>query len=144
MDLNIKGIIHLDFRDFKTVDELLDYIKKPENFNVLGDIRYDMEDFEIDLCLDYKKAYQNVDEIWVVDNFLVAKRDKGDDEIEINPEFSRFLLEKSVNYFKQKENIKKSKEFTENLSVDSILDRISQVGFENITESEKKFLDENG
>ena len=41
----------------------------------------------------------------------------------------------------EKEKLESSRIFLESLSVDSILDKISKVGIENITESEKRFLD---
>ena len=55
----------------------------------------------------------------------------------MNPDFTRYLLENTDNYLTlYKEDIK-------NLNMDSILDRINEVGFENLTEIEKKFLKDN-
>jgi hypothetical protein len=58
---------------------------------------------------------------------------------------SRFLLENSFNYVNEnnKEREEVSEKFVPDLSVDSILDRITEVGINNITKQEKEFLDKN-
>ncbi len=75
----------------------------------------------------------------------MGKREKNSDEIKINPDLSRFLLENSFNYVNEnnKEREEVSEKFVPDLSVDSILDRITEVGINNITKQEKEFLDKN-
>ena len=152
MKLNIKGIINLKFTDFKDVKELLDYVS--DNFEFLENIIYSDQTnvpFGEKIVLDYEEVFDKMDEIWIVNNYLVAYREKGDINISMNNDFGRFLAEESFNYKKEvdkkskkTQKIKSSKVYKEPLCVDSILDRISEVGFENITEAERKFLDENG
>ena len=140
MDLNIKGIIHLDFRRFKDKEDLINFVENSDNFDKLANIYYD-EKWET--VIDYNYYFDVLDEIWVIDNYLVCKRERGSNEMEVNPDLARFLLEKSINYVDKRREEEK-KDFIENLNVDSILDRISQIGFENITEEEKEFLKNNG
>lgn len=146
MDLNIKGFIHLDFRKFKSGEELVEYTQTDDNFDTLANIYFDDEKGTI---LNYKTLYNTFDEIWVVNNYLVGKREKNSDEIKINPDLSRFLLENSFNYVnennKEREEVSEevSEKFVPDLSVDSILDRITEVGINNITKREKEFLDKN-
>lgn len=142
MNLNIKGFIHLDFRKFKSAEELSEFTLNDDNFDTLANVYFDDTKGAV---IKYEYLYTILDEIWVVDNYLVAKRHKDSDEIKINPDLARYLLEKSFNYVDEynKEKKKESDEFISDLSIDSILDRISEVGFENITEAEKRFLDEN-
>ena len=140
MDLNIKGIIHLDFRRFKDKEDLINFVENSDNFDTLANIYYD-EKWET--VIDYNYYFDVLDEIWVIDNYLVCKRERGSNEMEVNPDLARFLLEKSINYVDKRREEEK-KDFIENLNVDSILDRISKIGFENITEEEKEFLKNNG
>lgn len=142
MDLNIKGFIHLDFRKFKSGEELVEYTQTDDNFDTLANIYFNDEKGTI---LNYKTLYNTFDEIWVVNNYLVGKREKNSDEIKINPDLSRFLLENSFNYVNEnnKERKEVSEKFVPDLSIDSILDRITEVGINNITKQEKEFLDKN-
>ena len=140
MDLNIKGIIHLDFRRFKDKEDLINFVENSDNFDKLANIYYD-EKWET--VIDYNYYFDVLDEIWVIDNYLVCKRERGSNEMEVNPDLARFLLEKSINYVDKRREEEK-KDFIENLNVDFILDRISKIGFENITEEEKEFLKNNG
>jgi hypothetical protein len=140
MDLNIKGMIHLDFRRFESVEKLIEFVRNDENFDNLANICFDERE---EVVIKYENLYEKEDEIWIVDNYLVAKKSKGSNQIRINPDLARFLLEKSINYVDKRREEEK-KDFIENLNVDSILDRISKIGFENITEEEKEFLKNNG
>jgi len=142
MDLNIKGFIHLDFRKFKSGEELVEYTQTDDNFDTLANIYFNDEKGTI---LNYKTLYNTFDEIWIVNNYLVGKREKNSDEIKINPDLSRYLLENSFNYVNEnnKEREEVSEKFVPDLSVDSILDRITEVGINNITKQEKEFLDKN-
>jgi hypothetical protein len=140
MDLNIKGIINLKFTDFDTVEDLMSYVREDGNFDDLRNIRFE----DSKKTLRYESVFFNWSEIWVVNNYLVAKR-LGGGEIIINPDFTRFLVEQPFNHTEKKkeEEDKLTEEFISELSVDSILDRISKIGFENITDVEKKFLKDN-
>tara|TARA_B100001059_G_C17558547_1_gene438857 strand:+ start:160 stop:606 length:447 start_codon:yes stop_codon:yes gene_type:complete len=148
MDLNIKGIINLDFRKFKTAKELVEFTQNDDNFDTLANVTID---HDTDSVIKYKSLYKKFDEVWILNNYLVAKRGKNSDKIVINPDLTRYLLENSFNYVKEykkeekKESEKKESEiFIENLTIDSVLDKISKVGIENITKEEKQFLDNNG
>jgi hypothetical protein len=138
MDLNIKGIIHLDFRKFKTIEELIDFLSVGDNFDNLAKIQFN----ETTNIISYREVFKQWDEIWILSGYLVARRKKGSDQIMINPDLSRFIIEKSFNYVYE-HNREQKKDFISNLSVDDILDKINQIGFENLTDEEKKFLKDN-
>lgn len=147
MNLNIKGIINLNFRKFKSAKELYEFTINDDNFDTLANVTID---HDTDSVIKYKNLYKKFDEIWILNNYLVAKRGKNSDKIVINPDFTRYLLENSFNYVKEykkeekKESKKKESEiFIENLTIDSVLDKISKVGIEKITKEEKQFLDDN-
>jgi len=147
MNLNIKGIINLDFRGFKSGKELYEFSKNGDNFDTLANV-WSTEDENT--IINYETLYEKFDEIWVLNNYIIAKRTINSDEIIINPDFTRYLLENSFNYleeYKKEEKKKKQKKeseiFIENLTIDSVLDKISKVGIEKITKEEKKFLDDN-
>tara|TARA_B100001173_G_C16018583_1_gene560924 strand:+ start:2239 stop:2670 length:432 start_codon:yes stop_codon:yes gene_type:complete len=141
MDLNIKGIINLNFRKFKSAKELYEFTLNDDNFDTLANVTID---HDTDSVIKYKKLYKKFDEIWILNNYLVAKRGKNSDKIVINPDFTRYLLENSFNYVEEYKKEKKESEiFIENLTIDSVLDKISKVGIEKITKEERQFLDDN-
>ena len=141
MDLNIKGIINLNFRKFKSAKELYEFTLNDDNFDTLANVTID---HDTDSVIKYKKLYKKFDEIWILNNYLVAKRGKNSDKIVINPDFTRYLLENSFNYVEENKKEKKESEiFIENLTIDSVLDKISKVGIEKITKEERQFLDDN-
>ena len=141
MNLNIKGIINLDFRKFKSAEELYEFTTNDDNFDTLANVTIDDE---IDFIIKYKRLYKKFDEIWILNNYLIAKRGRNSDKIVINSDFTRYLLENSFNYLEEykKEKNKEAKVFNENLDIDSILDEISKVGLENISSEGKKILDD--
>ena len=141
MDLNIKGIINLNFRKFKSAKELYEFTLNDDNFDTLANVTID---HDTDSVIKYKKLYKKFDEIWILNNYLVAKRGKNSDKIVINPDFTRYLLENSFNYVEEYKKEKKESEiFIENLTINSVLDKISKVGIEKITKEERQFLDDN-
>lgn len=147
MKLDIKGIIRFKITDFNSVEEIIKYVESDDNFDVLRNIlvTYDIDiDYKDKYRMSYEKAFKLYDELWIIDGFCMAIKPKDDDEIVINPELSDFLSEQTFDYKKEKEKLESSRIFLESLSVNSILDKISKVGIENITESEKRFLDKNG
>jgi len=147
MKLDIRGIIRFKITDFNSVEEIIKYVESDDNFDVLRNI---LTSYQIDIKhkdkirMSYEKAFEYYDELWIIDGYCMAIKPKDDDEIVINPDLSDFLSEQTFDYKKEKEKLESSKIFLESLSVDSILDKISKVGIENITESEKRFLDKNG
>ena len=114
MNLNIKGIINLDFRKFKSAKELYEFTTNDDNFDTLANVT---TDDEIDSVILYKSLYKKFDEIWICNNYLIAKRDRNSDEIVINPDFTRFLLKNSFNYLEEykKDKNKNNKKFFKNL-----------------------------
>ena len=95
MNLNIKGIINLDFRGFKSGKELYEFSKNGDNFDTLANV-WSTEDENT--IINYETLYEKFDEIWVLNNYIIAKRTINSDEIIINPDFTRYLLENSFNY----------------------------------------------
>ena len=111
MNLNIKGIINLDFRGFKSGKELYEFSKNGDNFDTLANV-WSTEDENT--IINYETLYEKFDEIWVLNNYIIAKRTINSDEIIINPDFTRYLLENSFNYLEEykKEEKKTKKERT--------------------------------
>ena len=137
MKFNIEGIFNVRLTDFESYDDYIEFVEKDENWDNLRNLRVDNED-EAFAKHDY--IYREWDEYWVIKGYLVARRTKDSDKVFVNPDLSRYLLENTLNYV----NEYNKEKFIPNLSIDSILDRISEVGIENLTEAERKFLDENG
>ena len=135
--LNIKGILNLKMTDFKTLEEYEEFVTRDENWKNLHNPRVNENNPDNKNHVKSSYIYENWDEIWVYNGYLVARRSKGSDNVVMNPDFTRYLLENTDNYLTlYKEDIK-------NLDIDSILDRINEVGFENLTEIEKIFLKNN-
>ena len=66
----------------------------------------------------------------------------------MNPDLSRFIVEDSYDAVTDPKKVVKiddeeTNSIKEDMTIDSILDKISEVGIENLTKSERKFLDEN-
>ena len=141
MNLNIKGIINLNFREFKSGNKLYEFSKNDDNFDTLANVWSTVDENTI---INYETLHKKFDEIWILNNYIIAKRTTNSDKIEINPDFTRYLIENSFNYLEEykKEKNKEAKVFNENLDVDSILDEISKVGLENISSEGNKFLDD--
>lgn len=140
MNFNIEGVFNLKIKDFKSYDEYIEFIERDENWDNLRNLRVDNEKGYGFAKPDY--IYKNWDEIWVISGYIVARMAKGSNKVFINPDLGRFLLENSLNYVTE-QNRQIEEEFIPNLNVDSILDRISEVGFENISEVERNFLKNN-
>lgn len=135
--LNIKGILNLKMTDFKTLEDYEEFVTRDENWDNLHNLKVEENNPNGKNHVKSSYIYENWDEIWVYNGYLVARRSKGSDNVVMNPDFTRYLLENTDNYLTlYKEDIK-------NLNMDSILDRINEVGFENLTEIEKKFLKDN-
>lgn len=137
MGFNIKGIFNLKLTDFKSYEEYIEFVEKDENSDNLNKIRVGIE--PKNKFVKHEYIYKEWDEIWVISGYLIARRAKESDRVFINPDFSRYLLEETLNY-----SVELNKEkLNKNLTIDYILDKISKVGFENLNEVEKDFLEKN-
>lgn len=143
--LNIKGILNLKMTDFKTLEEYEEFVTRDENWDNLHNLKVEENNPNGKNHVKSSYIYENWDEIWVYNGYLVARRSKGSDKIVMNPDFTRYLLENTSNYIDLYKEEKEKEEFeiSKNLDMDSILDRINEVGFENLTEIEKRFLKNN-
>lgn len=137
MGFNIKGIFNLKLTDFKSYEEYIEFVEKDENSDNLNKIRVGID--PKNKFVKHEYIYKEWDEIWLLNGYLIARKAKESNNIFINPDFSRYLLEETLNYSVElnKEKLKN------NLTIDYILDKISKVGFENLTEVEKDFLEKN-
>ena len=138
MDLNIKDIINLKLTDFESHESYIEFIERDENWDNLANLKTDSD---LEMYAKQEFVYSDWAEIWVLNGFLVARRARNSDKVMINPEFSKYLLSNTINYLNlyNEEKIKEE-ESKIKLDMDSILDRINQVGFENLSDKEKKFL----
>lgn len=143
--LNIKGILNLKMTDFKTLEEYEEFVTRDENWDNLHNLKVEENNPNGKNHVKSSYIYENWDEIWVYNGYLVARRSKGSDKIVMNPDFTRYLLENTSNYIDLYKEEKEKEEFeiSKNLDMNSILDRINEVGFENLTEIEKRFLKNN-
>lgn len=143
--LNIKGILNLKMTDFKTLEEYEEFVTRDENWDNLHNLKVEENNPNGKNHVKSSYIYENWDEIWVYNGYLVARRSKGSDKIVMNPDFTRYLLENTSNYIDLYKEEKEKEEFeiSKNLDINSILDRINEVGFENLTEIEKRFLKNN-
>ena len=137
MGFNIKGIFNLKLTDFKSYEEYMEFVEKDENADNLNKIRVGID--PKNKFVKHEYIYKEWDEIWLLNGYLIARKAKESNNIFINPDFSRYLLEETLNYSVElnKEKLKN------NLTIDYILDKISKVGFENLTQVEKDFLEKN-
>jgi hypothetical protein len=143
--LNIKGILNLKMTDFKTLEEYEEFVTRDENWDNLHNLKVEENNPNGKNHVKSSYIYENWDEIWVYNGYLVARISKGSDKVVMNPDFTRYLLENTSNYIDLYKEEKEKEEFeiSKNLDMDSILDRINEVGFENLTEIEKRFLKNN-
>ena len=143
--LNIKGILNLKMTDFKTLEEYEEFVTRDENWDNLHNLKVEENNPNGKNHVKSSYIYENWDEIWVYNGYLVARISKGSDKVVMNPDFTRYLLENTSNYIDLYKEEKEKEEFeiSKNLDMDSILDRINEVGFENLTEVEKRFLKNN-
>ena len=151
MDLNIKGIINLKFDQFETADDLMNYVN--EHHQELQNIIVDHIDPDTPY-LGYMALFNEFSEIWIVNKFLLAKRDRGTNVIDVNPSLSE-LLSGSTNHQDELERqriekikLEEKNSFIdpENLqeSIDNLLDKITHSGIESLSVKERQFLEKNG
>jgi hypothetical protein len=131
--------------DFKTLEEYEEFVTRDENWDNLHNLKVEENNPNGKNHVKSSYIYENWDEIWVYNGYLVARISKGSDKVVMNPDFTRYLLENTSNYIDLYKEEKEKEEFeiSKNLDMDSILDRINEVGFENLTEIEKRFLKNN-
>jgi len=136
------NIVCIDFRKFETFEDFMVWLRKPENRDYVDIFIGKQRENSI----DYQKIFNKVDKIWLSGCYIIAQKNNGYDNIITNPDLERFLTEESNNVTDTKESNKENGfiDGDSEMNIDSILDKISKVGIENITESEKRFLDENG
>lgn len=145
------GIVCIDFSRFKSIESLIEWISKEEN-KKYRDLyfRYDTE-----YPLSFSKVFNRVHKIWIKGNFILFMKERKSKDIIINPDIKNFIKINSIeitdpNIGKPKEpKIKKEiKSEPESrvekipiiLDIDSILDRINQVGLNGLTKEETEFL----
>jgi hypothetical protein len=119
----------------------MEWLRKPENRSYVDIFIGKQRENSI----DYQKIFNKVDKIWLSGCYIIAQKNNGYDNIITNPDLERFLIEESTDVTMTIEP-KKENEFIDSdleMSIDSILDKISKVGIEGITESEKNYLDKN-
>lgn len=130
MDKN--KIICIDFNKFENFKEFSEFIEKNEEFK---DIYTEINSL---YKISYGSVFKKLSKIWVLDNFVIYIQHKGSNKMIINPDFENIVLKKSINLVNE---IKISEENSNiKLDIDSILDKINDVGIENLTLEEKEFL----
>lgn len=136
------NIVCIDFRKFETFEDFMVWLRKPENIDYVDIFIGEQRENSI----GYQKIFNRVDKIWLSGCYIIAQKNNGYDNIITNPDLERFLTEESNNVTDTKESNKENGfiDGDSEMNIDSILDKISKVGIENITESEKRFLDGNG
>ena len=87
--------------------------------------------------LSYESVFNKLSKIWILDDFIIYIQHKGSNKMIINPDLEKIILEKSVSLTEKS----KVKNIEITLDMDSILDRINDVGVDGLTLEEKDFLD---
>ena len=131
------GIICIDFTEFDSVESLIEFINQKEN------IRYKKiylnKNKDCELC--YRKAFSLYTKIWIIDDFVLFVKERIDTEgVLIIKDVLDFIESNAIEITDPNPIIKKLPVV---LDVDSILDRINQVGLNGITKEEKEFLQKN-
>ena len=85
--LNIKGILNLKMTDFKTLEEYEEFVTRDENWDNLHNLKVEENNPNGKNHVKSSYIYENWDEIWVYNGYLVARRSKGSDKIVMNPDF---------------------------------------------------------
>jgi|TARA_B110000259_G_C13827647_1_gene327297 hypothetical protein len=124
------NIICINFNNFKNYKEFSKFIDKSENLRKI----YTGSDFSN--TLSYESVFNKLSKVWILDNYIMYIQHKGSDEMIINPELEKIILEKSTEI----NNIVEETKVEIILDMDSILDRINDVGVDGLTLEEKDFL----
>lgn len=131
------GIICIDFTEFDSVESLIEWINQKENIRYKKLYLNKTKDRE--LC--YQKAFSLYTKIWIIDDFVLFLKERRDTKgVLMISDAIDFIDSNSIEITDPKPIIKKSPVV---LDVDSILDRINEVGLNGITKEEKEFLQKN-
>ena len=124
------------FEDFESFQKFIKKNKKYETLFTRGDKNH---------ILSYHNVFYKVAKIWIVDNFVISLQNRGDDEYYTNPELDSILEKESVDVLDRDiiEYEEKVNQSEIKLDMDSILDRINEIGINSLTKEEKDFLNKN-
>jgi len=125
------NIICINFNDFENYTEFTKFIDKNDNLKKI----YTGSD--LINTISYESVFNKLSKVWILDNYLMYIQHKGSNKMIINPELEKIVLDKSVELNKKQiknTNIKVI------LDMDTILDRINDVGVDGLTLEEKDFL----
>mgnify|MGYP001309899088 CR=1 FL=1 len=125
------NIICVNLSGFETYKEFSKFIEKHDR---LKEIRTNSN---ISHTLSYESVFNKLSKIWILDDFIIYIQHKGSNKMIINPDLEKIILEKSVSLTEKS----KVKNIEITLDMDSILDRINDVGVDGLTLEEKDFLD---
>lgn len=137
-----RNIVCINFRRFATFEDFQDWTLLPEAYEY---INININEIK-GAYIDFGKIFNRVDKLWVIDKYIIAHKNSGSDDIIINPDINRYLLEESFDITKVNEVKDETKNVfitNEDMTVDSILDKINEVGFKNLTDVEREFLERN-
>lgn len=158
MEEKDKNIACIDFTKFKDYDEYREWQFKLKD-NVYINKQYCNLNTNInkDEYLSTKNAFDKIARIWIVGKYIISMQHRGSDKIVMNTDLERFIREESYDAVEDHKEVNiKPEEFIETkvnnkikfvenneMSIDSILDKISYKGIESLTKKEKDFLDNN-
>ena len=127
------NIICIDFNEFETFNEFSEFVNKNEK---LKNIRTNTN---ISHRISYKSVFSKLSKIWILDDFILYIQHKGSDKMIINPELEKIVMERSICANNNEKDKDSGVEII--LDINTILDRINDVGVEGLTLEEKEFLD---
>jgi hypothetical protein len=125
------NIICVNLSGFETYKEFSKFIEKHDRLKTIR------TNSNISHTLSYESVFNKLSKIWILDDFIIYIQQKGSNKMMINPDLEKIILEKSVSLTEKP----KVKNIEITLNMDSILDRINDVGVDGLTLEEKDFLD---
>tara|TARA_B100000497_G_C7622560_1_gene374026 strand:+ start:124 stop:522 length:399 start_codon:yes stop_codon:yes gene_type:complete len=125
------NIICVNLSGFETYKEFSKFIEKHDRLKAIR------TNSNISHTLSYESVFNKLSKIWILDDFIIYIQHKGSNKMIINPDLEKIILEKSVSLTEKS----KVKNIEITLDMDSILDRINDVGVDGLTLEEKDFLD---
>jgi hypothetical protein len=125
------NIICVNLSGFETYKEFSKFIEKHDRLKTIR------TNSNISHTLSYESVFNKLSKIWILDDFIIYIQHKGSNKMIINPDLEKIILEKSVSLTEKS----KVKNIEITLDMDSILDRINDVGVDGLTLEEKDFLD---
>jgi hypothetical protein len=124
------NIICVNLSGFETYKEFSKFIEKHDRLKTIR------TNSNISHTLSYESVFNKLSKIWILDDFIIYIQQKGSNKMMINPDLEKIILEKSVSLTEKP----KVKNIEITLNMDSILDRINDVGVDGLTLEEKDFL----